>query len=359
MTTCESTTQRINRTVTVNCERESGHFGAHQVVITNDTPGSDRPYLDIVWEQGGMGENPMPEFLWNECDFCSILIDSTQSECTSCRYWQGEATRSDLPNRLIMDGIVFNVAPNNSSTFTDTSEKTYTVIWYDKQRTDLVTNRITRFGEIPEHMRHLFGDDNGYFKPEEYPDGSMLVPYGRHIPKEKIEEFFDDRHAQEHNLDICGQASREYGRPDFVCHRPADHLGLHQQFIQGYRASKPLLFMEARWEIANSNNLIPWETLPYANCLVCDIIIDENESGQCRKCKFWSEQVKDYDPNSIIFNHELYELGAKGGFGGRTFKIEFLNSSRAPLITDGLWSQGNIPEHFWNLMPDTARISEV
>ena len=82
-------------------------------------------------------------------------------------------------------------------------------------------------------------------------------------------------------------------------------------------------------------------------------------SGLCFRCKHWDDllQRKD-DPDVVRAQHRHYVLGSAqtpgrwNGFGGHRFKIRF-NDGRE-IETVDLWSQGVIPTHFRERMPDNA-----
>lgn len=82
----------------------------------------------------------------------------------------------------------------------------------------------------------------------------------------------------------------------------------------------------------------------------------------CFDCNFWLEHAeKDKEVNKdkyVITGHEHYiieiESDSSGfrGYGGAPFYIKF-NDGRI-VKTTNLWCQGDIPERFWDIMPDNA-----
>ena len=78
----------------------------------------------------------------------------------------------------------------------------------------------------------------------------------------------------------------------------------------------------------------------------------------CHSCDFWRqyEAMKD-DPMVVRVDGQHYYIGKPflwfKGFDGQRFVIEFLDGRRA--ISDCLWTQGVIPPHFRERMPDNAR----
>lgn len=351
MTTCEATTTRIfDHTEVVNCEREELHNGDHQAII--ESLDEQKPFLNITWSKSGGDESLLKENLWNECDHCGLLIKDVMSSCSFCAQWIAESKRVGKDAyQLIMDGIVFHVAPVNSAQTPDPKEKTYTVIWYDSLRANLVTNRVTRFGEIPAHMLDLFGEDNGTFEAMPSYQG-YLVPFGRHIPTDEYEDYLSSLKERKNGDDACGNFIRSYGA-EFTCTRPAEHIGEHQQILQGYYKSNPLLYANAVWE--SGLTVSPVETMAGGTCNMCDLQLVKDEP-LCFHCAYWEDRAKGFDENnSIIINHTHYSIRSPGGFGGREFNIEFFDSSRSPITTNRLWTQGAIPEYFWNRIPDTAK----
>lgn len=351
MTTCDaSTTRFFDHSAIVTCEREALHKGEHQAII-EDSNGKT-PFLNITWSKGSANESPLKEKLWNECDHCDLLIQDSSSSCSLCAQWFAESKKigKDL-YQLIMDGIVFHVAPRNSSQISDPNEKTYTVIWYDSLRANLVTNRVTRFGEIPAHMQEAFGDDNGTFEAMPSYQG-YLIPFGRHIPTDEYEEYLNGLKNLKSGDDACNNHINSYGKK-FDCTRPAEHIGQHQQILQGYYTSKPLLYANAVWD--SGLTISPVENMSGSTCLLCDLQL-EKDVTMCFHCSYWEDRIKDFDEkNSIIIDHTHYSLGPDGGFGGREFHIEFLDPTRKPITTKKLWTQGAIPEAFWKRIPDTAK----
>lgn len=351
MTICDATTTRFfDHSAIVSCEREEMHVGEHQAIIANH--GGPTPYLNVVWSRESSGETNIPEKFWNECEHCELLIKDSASACSLCSQWVAELNRAgNDPYQLIMDGIVFNVAPLNTSKLFNKEEETYTVIWYDSLRADLVTNKVTRFGKIPEHMQEAFGEDNGTFEARPSYQG-YLVPFGRHIPTDEYEDYLNDLKARKNGDDACGNFIRSYGA-EFTCTRPAEHIGEHQQILQGYYKTNPLLYANAVWE--SGLKVSPVEKMSGFTCNMCDLQLTQEEP-LCFHCSYWEDRAKTFDKNnSIIINHTHYSIGSAGGFGGREFNIEFFDSARSPITTNKLWTQGSIPEYFWKRIPDTAK----
>jgi hypothetical protein len=78
----------------------------------------------------------------------------------------------------------------------------------------------------------------------------------------------------------------------------------------------------------------------------------------CDSCDFWRqrEAMKD-DPRVVRVHGQHYLIGEPflcfRGFGGQRFIIEFFDGRRVE--SDCLWTQGIIPPHFRERMPDNAR----
>lgn len=343
----ESNRRHFDSSQSVSCQRETGHFGRHQAIIDNSVNAS--PYLNVVWGEGGMGEEYLDARYWNECDYCGILVAETLSACRECEYWAVEAQKEDAPYRLIMDGAVFNVEPKETTLSTLPDEKLYTVRWYDLSRPSLVTNRVVRFGEIPGQFYDYFGDDNGSFEAKPSHNG-FLVPYGRHINHEDMDAYLEEQSAKEYGGISCGKVINSYGK-EFTCSRTENHRGEHQQIVQGYYTSKPLMYANAVWSTGLS--VSPETKMTGSSCSSCGLTLFR-EKETCFSCDYWMDQLQHYGENSIIVDHHHYRIGTPGGHGGREFNIEFLDSSRPAMKTKRLWSQGAIPEIFWDKLPDNA-----
>jgi hypothetical protein len=84
------------------------------------------------------------------------------------------------------------------------------------------------------------------------------------------------------------------------------------------------------------------------------------EQGYCFSCAFWARyhERDKTDDNALVVDGTHYVIcrerpGGPRGFGGIRFKIEF-NDGRM-VETTNLWCQGDIPEEWRKLFPDTAR----
>ena len=90
-------------------------------------------------------------------------------------------------------------------------------------------------------------------------------------------------------------------------------------------------------------------------------------NSTCFNCDYWRDYGnKKDDPSSVRVNGNHYWIAAVGfgrgrddwkGFGGQRFVIEFFDGRRVE--TDDLWSQGDIPPHFRERLPDNARFGKV
>ena len=89
----------------------------------------------------------------------------------------------------------------------------------------------------------------------------------------------------------------------------------------------------------------------YSQCTTKSIM---DEKGFCFKCSFWEDKVIHSPSNRAIIDghHYVASSGNGGGMGGRKFKIKF-NDGRE-IETTNLWSQGDIPKHFRDRLPDDA-----
>jgi hypothetical protein len=91
----------------------------------------------------------------------------------------------------------------------------------------------------------------------------------------------------------------------------------------------------------------------------CEPIKSEmTEKNICFFCHFWSgHAAKKNNKNIARIDGHHYMISSdtdRGfqGFGGRKFTIRF-NDGRE-VVTRNLWSQGDIPEHFKEQLPDNA-----
>ena len=81
------------------------------------------------------------------------------------------------------------------------------------------------------------------------------------------------------------------------------------------------------------------------------------ESNQlCWDCDFWMDRIVSDLPKATIGGKFYYinpnEHSEFKGFGGRRFKIRFLDGTLTE--TTNLWLNGEIPERFRDRLPDNA-----
>lgn len=138
----------------------------------------------------------------------------------------------------------------------------------------------------------------------------------------------------------------------FKCMREEGHFGSHQSISKGYYKD-PAILSNARWNeegaVSGAIDKMFWN-----ECDECNILI-EDDKVVCFSCDNWLERIAENNKNRIIIDQCHYLVGSKGGFSGRKFSIEFLDPQKDDLVTEQLWSQGNIPRHFQNRLPDNAR----
>lgn len=140
---------------------------------------------------------------------------------------------------------------------------------------------------------------------------------------------------------------------EFKCMREENHFGSHQMITKGYYKDKSI-FVNARWNngggVCGSIEKMYWN-----ECDECSLLITD-EDELCSSCANWIHLMRTVEPSQrIVIEHHHYSVGSRGGFAGREFSIEFLDSSRPSLVTDRLWSQGEIPVHFRKRIPDNAK----
>lgn len=90
------------------------------------------------------------------------------------------------------------------------------------------------------------------------------------------------------------------------------------------------------------------------------------ERQLCFMCLFWSGYVAAKDePAHVVANGWHYVIspdqpkGFRGfeGFGGAAFTVQFHDGRE--VATRNLWTQGEIPEHFRERLPDNATLSRA
>ncbi|KKN43895.1 hypothetical protein LCGC14_0698440 [marine sediment metagenome] len=85
------------------------------------------------------------------------------------------------------------------------------------------------------------------------------------------------------------------------------------------------------------------------------------ENQHCFSCNFWSRWVTTIDsPTHLVIEGTHYIVGRESsahrssrGFGGSRFDI-VTNDGRT-ITTTNLWRQGEVPDHFRDVLPDNAR----
>ncbi len=77
-----------------------------------------------------------------------------------------------------------------------------------------------------------------------------------------------------------------------------------------------------------------------------------DEKGLCFTCAFWTLKLDLKNP--VVIDGGLYspESGNGPGMAGRRFDIRMPNGEE--ITTHNLWSQGIIPEHFRDRLPNNA-----
>jgi len=81
----------------------------------------------------------------------------------------------------------------------------------------------------------------------------------------------------------------------------------------------------------------------------------------CFSCHFWRKRVAEFSDATAIVDGQHYRIApdrprANGGFlgfGGSRFEIAFTDGRR--VVTRNLWTQGTVPPHFRERLPDNAR----
>ena len=102
-------------------------------------------------------------------------------------------------------------------------------------------------------------------------------------------------------------------------------------------------------------------------CIVCGKEFDgkayygEYSDCCCHECfikKFWNNIIAEKDEH-IVVDGTCYAIVSSPingfrGFGGRRFKIKMLDTGDV-IETNNLWYQGEVPEEYRDLLPNTAQ----
>jgi len=96
----------------------------------------------------------------------------------------------------------------------------------------------------------------------------------------------------------------------------------------------------------------------FGKCAERDLMV---EYGYCFNCAFWTRisqreggtQFPIIDGHAFSIGPEYKGSRAHKGMGGRKFVIKFFHQKQ-PIITTNLWSQGEIPPHFREEIPNNA-----
>lgn len=111
------------------------------------------------------------------------------------------------------------------------------------------------------------------------------------------------------------------------------------------------------------------------NCKLCNGLISSNyvtevrqqliERNLCFNCNFWHDKLIKYesnDPRVFVIEGVMYyrsndeiDRGQFRGHGGRGFKIQKLDDEDEIIVTNNLWCNGDVPEHFKDKIKDNAK----
>lgn len=155
-------------------------------------------------------------------------------------------------------------------------------------------------------------------------------------------------------MSILCEARRKFAGSQhvFSCMREDGHFGHHQSISKGYYKDESIL-SNATWDeggaVSGAISEMFWN-----ECDECLILIEDDKT-LCFSCKNWLEVMNMHAEKRIVIEGHHYLVGSKGGFGGREFSLEFLDASRPAIVTDRLWSQGAIPVHFQERIPNNAQ----
>lgn len=144
---------------------------------------------------------------------------------------------------------------------------------------------------------------------------------------------------------VCGKTSPTHFNPDsaLACGRLAGHLGQHQHITDEAYGD-----FDMGAASVNPGRLFGMPT----RCVHCGYV----EAGDgaaihvCFTCGFWLNQVLNDRDRAFVISGIHYRAG-KGGFGGHVFTVR---RHTGETYTGELWSQGIIPEHMRDRLPDNA-----
>lgn len=81
----------------------------------------------------------------------------------------------------------------------------------------------------------------------------------------------------------------------------------------------------------------------------------------CFDCDYWQDRVENQNSKSqVVIDQVVFQIGPKGelfkGCSGKEFTIK--RSSGEIVVTNNLWVNGRIPNHFKDLIADNATFVE-
>jgi len=124
---------------------------------------------------------------------------------------------------------------------------------------------------------------------------------------------------------------------------------------------------------ASREELIKGQGIPLEPCKECGEPFGTNyvestkarqlEHNLCFGCLLWTERMNDPINNPdryLIAEHKFYSIAdenMKGprGFGGSRWTFKRISDDKI-ITSTNVWYGGDIPEHFWDRIPDTATI---
>lgn len=93
------------------------------------------------------------------------------------------------------------------------------------------------------------------------------------------------------------------------------------------------------------------EKSEYSNAVLC--------GSECFHDHFWLEKIELHDDDTVVVNHTRYHISPDApnnffkGHGGAEFIIEFFDGRK--VTSRNLWCQGDVPEKYWDVIPDNAK----
>lgn len=106
-----------------------------------------------------------------KCEVCGKEIERSSysdsvlcsSECFHDHYWMQRVNRQDVPTQVVVNGCVYQIGDeNSSSSFRGFDGRKFEIEFFDGRR--VVTTNLWYNGEIPEKFRELLPDNAKFIR---------------------------------------------------------------------------------------------------------------------------------------------------------------------------------------------------